>query len=62
MKLSGEIAKTYEQFGFEAVFPTTVDSAIFINQSLIVLIIAIFIGLYPLWHVSNLNPIKAMKK
>jgi ABC-type lipoprotein release transport system permease subunit len=62
VKLSGEIAKTYEQFGFEAIFPTTVDATIFMNQSLIVLVIALFIGLYPLWHVSHLDPIKAMKK
>ena len=62
IRLSGEIAKTYEQFGFEAIFPTTVDANIFSTQSLIVMGIAIFIGLYPLWHVSNLDPIETMKK
>ena len=62
IRLSGEISKAYEQFGFEAIFPTSFDEAIFITQSLIVLIIALFIGLYPLWHISRLDPIKAMKK
>lgn len=62
LRFGGEMAKAYEQFGFEAIFPTSFDTDIFITQSLIVLIIALFIGLYPLWHISHLDPIKAMKK
>lgn len=62
LQLSGELAKSYEQFGFEAIFPTSIDSTIFIVQSLIVLLIALVIGMYPLWQVSRLDPIKAMKK
>lgn len=62
IRFGGEIAKVYEQFGFEALFPTDVDQSIFLTQSLIVLAMAIVIGLYPLWHVSGLDPVKAMKK
>ncbi|MBW4361220.1 ABC transporter permease [Flavobacterium taihuense] len=62
IRFGGEIAKVYEQFGFEALFPTAVDKNIFINQSLIVLAMAVIIGLYPLWHVNSLNPVEAMKK
>ena len=62
IRFGGEIAKVYEQFGFEALFPTAVDKNIFINQSLIVLTMAVIIGLYPLWHVNSLNPVEAMKK
>lgn len=62
LRFSGEIAKTYEQFGFEAIFPTSLNSKIFITQTLIVLIIALCIGLYPIWHIIKLDPIKAMKK
>lgn len=61
-RLGGEISKAYEQFGFEAIFPATLDKNIFITQSIIVLIIAFLIGLYPLWHINQLDPIKAMKK
>jgi putative ABC transport system permease protein len=61
-RFTGEMAKVYEQFGFEALFPTAMDTAIFVQQSLIVLCIAFIIGLYPLWHVSRINPVKAMKK
>lgn len=62
IRLGGEVAKVYEQFGFEALFPTETDLAIFIIQSLIVLVMAVFIGLYPLWHIHNLDPVKEMKK
>jgi len=54
--------KIYETFGFEAIFPTEVNAHIFLTQSLIVLIMALLIGLYPLWFVNGLNPVKAMKK
>lgn len=62
IRFGGETAKAYEQFGFEPLFPTNFDPNIFINQSLIVLTMALIIGLYPLWHVKGLNPVKAMKK
>jgi putative ABC transport system permease protein len=62
IRFGGEIAKVYEQFGFEALFPTDVDQSIFLTQSLIVLAMAMVIGLYPLWHIRGLDPVKAMKK
>jgi len=62
LQLTGDLAKSYEQFGFEAIFPTEVNAHIFLTQSLIVLIMALLIGLYPLWFVNGLNPVKAMKK
>lgn len=62
LRFTGEIADIYERFGFEALFPTALDTGIFITQSMIVLIIAFIIGLYPLWHISRINPVNAMKK
>jgi ABC-type lipoprotein release transport system permease subunit len=61
IRFSGEIAKAYEQFGFEALFPAEFDLNIFFTQSLIVLFMALLIGLYPLWFVGSLNPVSAMK-
>lgn len=61
-KFSGEFAKAYEQFGFEAIFPTAVDSTIFIEQTVIVLVLAFIIGLYPLWYIHKIEPVEAMKK
>jgi ABC-type antimicrobial peptide transport system permease subunit len=62
IRLRGEVANVYEQFGFEALFPTETDPSIFIRQSFIVLVMALLIGLYPLWQVSHLNPVKEIKK
>ncbi|RKS90307.1 ABC-type lipoprotein release transport system permease subunit [Flavobacterium limicola] len=62
IRFGGELAKAYEQFGFEALFPTNVDPNIFITQSLIVLGMAVLIGVYPLWHIHGLDPVNAMKK
>jgi putative ABC transport system permease protein len=62
IQFTGDFAAAYEQFGFEAVLPTIVDANIFITQSSIVLILSLIIGLYPLWHIKQLDPINAMKK
>jgi ABC-type lipoprotein release transport system permease subunit len=62
IRFGGELAKAYEQFGFEALFPTNVDQNIFITQSLIVMGMAVLIGVYPLWHIHGLDPVNAMKK
>lgn len=62
IRFSGELAKMYENFGFEAVMPTDVIPAVFLNQSLTVLIMALLIGLYPVWHITKIKTIEAMKR
>lgn len=62
IRFSGEIAKAYEQFGFEALFPAEFDFGIFLSQSMIILFMSALIGLYPLWFVNGLNTVEAMKK
>jgi ABC-type lipoprotein release transport system permease subunit len=59
--ITGEFARAYQKFGFEPIFPTELDSGIFLIQSLIVLSIAFIIGLYPIWYVRQLDAVKAMK-
>jgi ABC-type lipoprotein release transport system permease subunit len=62
IRISGNAAAAYEQFGFEPIFPTVMEVDIFITQALIVLIMTLIIGLYPVWNVSRIDPVKAMKK
>jgi putative ABC transport system permease protein len=62
IRIHGDMAQIYERFGFEALFPTTVNPQAFFTQSVIVLVIAFIVGLYPLWHIHKLNPVTAMKK
>ncbi|GAB2663302.1 ABC transporter permease [Flavihumibacter cheonanensis] len=62
IKIGGETAKAYERFGFEAIFPTSTSSSIFLSQALAVLIIGLVLSLYPVYKVIRLNPVTAMKK
>jgi putative ABC transport system permease protein len=62
IRIGGETATAYERFGFEAVFPTSTDSSIFISQALLVMLIGLFLSLYPVIKVMQLDPVTAMKK
>ena len=62
IRFSGQMARAYEQFGFEPIFPASFNPNIFATQGIIVLIIALIIGAYPLWHIKRLNPVTAMRK
>jgi len=62
VRFSGKMAKAYEQFGFEPIFPTVLEPQIFITQALIVFGLAFLIGLYPVWSAGRIDPVKAMKK
>lgn len=62
LKIGGETAKAYERFGFEAIFPASVEPSNFINQGLIVLVIGLLLSLYPIYKVIRLNAVTAMKR
>jgi ABC-type lipoprotein release transport system permease subunit len=61
IRIGGDTAKAYERFGFEAVFPTSTQSSIFIYQALVVLLIGLALSLYPAMKVIQLKPVAAMK-
>ena len=62
IRFKREMAKVYEEFGFEAIFPASMDRSIFINQGLIVLSLGILLSLYPITKVARLDAVKSMKK
>lgn len=62
IRLSGEMGEMYEQYGFEPVFPATLDPTIFLNQGLIVLIVGLLLSLYPVVRIVRLDPVLAMRK
>lgn len=62
IRFKGEMAKVYEEFGFEPIFPTSTDVNIFITQGLIVLVIGLMLSMYPIVKVARLDPVSAMKK
>lgn len=53
--LSGDIAQSMIDYGFEPVMPFSMDPWVFISQARIILIISIIIGLYPVYRVYKLN-------
>jgi ABC-type lipoprotein release transport system permease subunit len=62
LKIGGETAETYRRFGFEPIFPTSPDAAIFIRQGFIVLFIGLILSLYPMAKALFINPVQAMRK
>ncbi|MFN5335224.1 MAG: ABC transporter permease [Bacteroidota bacterium] len=62
LKMSGETAKAYEQFGFEAIFPTSTNPDIFLEQGITVIIIALILCIYPLIQIIRLKPVEALKR
>jgi len=62
IRFKKEMAKVYEEFGFEAIFPASMDKSIFISQGLIVLSLGLLLSLYPITKVARLDAVKAMKK
>lgn len=56
-----DVAKVYEQFGFEPIFPAALNIDIFLRQALIVLIIGLVLSLYPVINIIRINPAKAMR-
>lgn len=61
IRIGGDTALAYQRFGFEPIFPTSVDPSNFLRQGIIVLIIGLVLSLYPVYKAMFLNPVKAMK-
>lgn len=62
IRIGGDTAKTYQRFGFEPIFPASVDASNFIRQGIIVLVIGLILSLYPMYKAMRLDPVTAMKK
>lgn len=62
IKFKGELAEVYEEFGFEAIFPTSTNPEIFLTQGLFVICMALLLSLYPIVKIARLDPVTAMKK
>lgn len=57
--LSGGLAETMLDYGFEPIIPLSADPHIFLSQAILILILSVLIGLYPVYSVFRLNIIKA---
>ena len=62
IRFTGQMGDVYEEFGFEPIFPATLDADIFLAQGLVVLAVGLGLSLYPIVRIARLDPIEAMKK
>ncbi len=60
--IAGNTAEAYKRFGFEPLFPTSSNPAIFLRQGLTVFVLGLILGCYPIWVIGKMNALKAMKK
>jgi ABC-type lipoprotein release transport system permease subunit len=59
--LSGTMAEMMLDFGFEPIMPCAFDVTIFINQILVVFVIAMVVTIYPIVRAFKLAPVEAMR-
>ena len=59
--LQGDSAEIYENFGFDPVIPFSIDPTIAIDHSTVVVVISMILMLYPIFVISRLKPVHAMK-
>ena len=59
---TGDYARAFESFGYEAILPFSMDPVIFYNQAIVVLLISLLLGLYPMMYIKRLKIIKALKE
>jgi len=55
------MASMYEEFGMEPVLPTAIQFSIYMNQALFVLLISLFVCIYPLWKINRTEAVEAMR-
>jgi ABC-type lipoprotein release transport system permease subunit len=61
IRFGEEMQAMFESYGMEAVMPFAFDGQVFSSQALIVFMIAVLIGLYPVWKVFRMNILKAAR-
>ncbi len=58
----GEMAESYEKWGFDPIFPTIMDASLFYSQAIIMAIITSLLALFAIWKIYKLKPVEAMRE
>lgn len=61
-RLKGNLEEISLKYGVEPILPFNKDIDLFINQTIVVLIIGIVCALYPLLYIQKLNPVQALRQ
>ena len=59
--LSGEFAEVYKKFGIEPVLNFSISPIIFIDQATIILVLSLFLGIYPVLYTGRLKVVEAIR-
>ena len=62
IRITGDAAKAFENFGYEAIIPFSIDPVVFYYQGIIVFVMALLLGAYPILYIKRLQTIKALKE
>jgi hypothetical protein len=61
IRLSGDLAETMENFGLEPIMPFALIDAYFFNQALVVIGIIIVVMVYPVYSITRIKEIDALR-
>ena len=61
IRFTGEMGRSWERFGFEAVIPASTNPSHFLSQGAVVLCIGLVLSVYPAWKIMRMNPVISMK-
>jgi len=61
IRLTGDLAKTIENFGMEAVMPMAFQVDIFLNQIIVVMLLLLLAIAYPVFSITRIKAIRAIK-
>jgi putative ABC transport system permease protein len=61
IRLTGDTAAVFEQYGMEAVMPLALQANIFMVQAIVILIIVLIASGYPVWRILKLKEINALR-
>jgi len=61
VRLSGELAESMESFGMEPVMPFALIDTYFFNQALVVMVIILVVIIYPVYSITKIKEIDALR-
>ena len=61
IRLSGELAESMESFGMEPVMPFALIDTYFFNQALVVIVIILVVIIYPVYSITKIKEIDALR-
>lgn len=62
IKFTGEMGRSWERFGFEAIIPASTNADHFFSQGAVVFGIGLLLSVYPAWKILRMDPVTSMKR